>query len=111
MIMEIRPYDYYGMLVFDDNTVGLDKEPFVQGVPDMLYHLCQSVGVLNPKKGFRLKFSGSPFEGFQMEATRTHGESGGNWYEAGGMKGWLCPALYKYFQEAPEKLYLKVESL
>ena len=26
-VKTIRPYDYYGMLVFDDPSVGLDKEP------------------------------------------------------------------------------------
>jgi hypothetical protein len=37
-------------------------------------------------------------------------ESGGTWYEqeGTGMKGWLCPALFKYYPDAPDKLYIKV---
>jgi hypothetical protein len=27
------------------------------------------------------------------------------------MEGWLCPALFKYFPEAPKKLYAKAEPL
>jgi hypothetical protein len=27
-----------------------------------------------------------------------------------GMEGWLCPALFKYFAEAPQEIYLKVEA-
>lgn len=110
MVMEIQPYDFHGMLVFDDASVGLDKEPFVQGVPEMLYLLCQTSGVRNPARGFKLKFSGEPFEGHQLEATKLNEESGGNWYEANGMKGWLCPALFKYFTIAPDKLYIRVEN-
>jgi hypothetical protein len=36
----------------------------------------------------------------------------GNWYrwDAHGIEGWLCPALFKYFAEAPEKIYCRAES-
>ena len=31
----------------------------------------------------------------------------GNWYYSADLdaEGWLCPALFKYFDEAPEKIY------
>ena len=31
----------------------------------------------------------------------------GNWYRAEGidLEGWLCPALLKYFERPPQKLY------
>ena len=37
---------------------------------------------------------------------------GGNWYKMDGtdMTGWLCPALFHYFEIAPDKIYLKAES-
>jgi hypothetical protein len=110
MIMEIHPYEYHGMLVFDDPTVGLEKEPFVQGIPEMLYKLCQNENVQNPENGFRLKFSESAFDGHQMQLKWLQEENGGNWYEAEGIKGWLCPALYKYFSKAPSVLYIMAES-
>jgi hypothetical protein len=36
---------------------------------------------------------------------------GGNWYfcEQLGFEGWLCPALFKYFDKAPPELYGKAE--
>jgi hypothetical protein len=27
------------------------------------------------------------------------------------MEGWLCPALFKYFDRAPDRLYLRAEPL
>jgi hypothetical protein len=40
-------------------------------------------------------------------------EYGGNWYRWGAknMDGWLCPALFKYFSEAPKKIYCKAEKV
>ena len=35
----IEPYWYQGTWVFDDESAGLDKEPFVQGVPEMIDEL------------------------------------------------------------------------
>ena len=61
----------------------------------------------NPENGFTLLFSSSPFPGYQLELEWVEKELGGNWYksEALGMGGWLCPALIKYFNEAPERIY------
>jgi hypothetical protein len=38
-------------------------------------------------------------------------EFGGNWYRtAGGQaEGWLCPALLRYFDGAPDALYVRAE--
>ena len=35
-------------------------------------------------------------------------DCGGNWYreKTTGMEGWLCPALLRYFEIAPKRLYL-----
>ncbi|WP_017717610.1 DUF6717 family protein [Kamptonema formosum] len=40
-------------------------------------------------------------------------EYGGNWYrwEGKNMEGWLCPALFKYFSEAPKKIYCKAQKV
>jgi len=37
----------------------------------------------------------------------------GNWYRADEppMEGWLCPALFRYFDEAPPELYVKAEPI
>ena len=110
-VFEIFPYDHRGSLVFDDASVNLEKEPLVQGTPEILYSLCALVNVENPKAGFSLKFSGEKFDGFQIEAKRVREENGGNWYLVGDEEGWLCPALFKYFTSAPNKLYFAVAPL
>jgi hypothetical protein len=40
-------------------------------------------------------------------------EFGGNWYQADEppMEGWLCPALFRYFETAPAELFVKAEPL
>ena len=109
-VKTIVPYNWYGLLVFDDPEVGLEKEPFVSGVPQILYNLCSMAGIKEPKKGFKLLFSGTEFQGFQIKAERLEPDNGGYWYRVLGQEGWLCPALFKYFDEAPETLYIKVEA-
>ncbi len=108
-MMVIFPYRYQHTWVFDDESVGLAKEPFVSGIPDMIDTLVQVIP--NADKGFKLLFSANPFPGYQAELARVRQEYGGNWYrwELHNSEGWLCPALFKYFSEAPEKIYCKAE--
>lgn len=110
-IMVIAPYWCQGTWVFDDEFVGLNKEPFVAGVPEMIDDLVKHIP--NARSGFRLIFSSAPFPGYQKEFTWVREEHDGNWYEVEGpkMEGWLCPALFRYFDRAPEKLYVRAEQL
>ena len=55
-IMVILPYRYGGTWVFDDESVGLVREPFVAGVPEMIDVLVADVP--NAEEGFRLSFPG-----------------------------------------------------
>jgi len=105
----IAPYRYEGMWVFDDLRVGLDKEPFVSGADTIIDILV--AGIPNADKGFRLLFSAEPFPGYTSKIEWRRPEYGGNWYFAPalGKEGWLCPALFKYFDKAPAEIYLKVE--
>ena len=105
----IQPYWYQDTWVFDDESVGLEKEPFVQGVPEMIDHLVKDI--LDARGGFMLLFSSQAFAGYQAELTRVKEEYGGYWYKAKdlGTEGWLCPALFNYFDTAPESLYVKAE--
>ncbi len=111
-IMAIAPYwlEETGMWVFDDPRVDLVQEPFVNGVPEMIDHLVADIP--DAKKGFRLVFSASPFPGYQRRLTRQREEMGGHWYASDDppMEGWLCPALLRYFDEAPPEVYVKAEA-
>jgi hypothetical protein len=108
-ISVIYPYKYEGMWVFDDPDVDLRREPFVAGIDTMIDRLVQSIP--NAEKGFRLLFSPTPFPGYTVKLEWRREEYGGNWYWSPDyqMEGWLCPALFKYFSEAPKELYGRAE--
>jgi len=104
-IIAIHPYKTEGMWVFDDPAVGLRQEPFVSGADAIIDRMVQSIP--NAESGFTLLFSANPFPGFQLEFEWRRAELTGNWYycQALEMEGWLCPALFKYFDSAPAKIY------
>ena len=112
-IMVVKPYKWEGMWVFDDENTGLVREPFVAGVPEILESLLEQQGIPleEARKGFLLSFSAIPFPGHQLSARRVGEEGGGTWYEesVGKARGWLCPALFRYFDTAPETLHIRVE--
>lgn len=105
----IAPYKHEGMWVFDDPMVGLHREPFVAGIDVMIDRLV--VAIPNAEKGFRLLFSATPFPGYAAELKWRREEFGGNWYYSPqfDMEGWLCPALFKYFDKTPLELYVRAE--
>ena len=108
-IMVIHPYKYEGLWVFDDPKVGLVQEPFVSGADVAIDRLVE--GLPGAEKGFALLFSAEPFPGYQAAFEWRRQEYGGNWYYSPehGLEGWLCPALFKYFEQAPERLYVQVK--
>ncbi len=109
-IMVIAPYRYNGTWVFDDDAVGLRREPFVAGVPQMIDALVKDVP--DAGGGFRMLFSANPFPGFQKKLTWVRGDSLGNYYRLDDppMEGWLCPAMFRYFPKPPKALYVKAEA-
>ena len=110
-IRVIAPYRYQGTWVFDDSSVDLFREPFVSGVPEMIDTLVSDIPAA--EDGFRLLFAASSFPGFQRELVLDREELGGHWYRQADppMEGWLCPALFEYFDEAPERIYIKAEPI
>jgi hypothetical protein len=107
-LFAIAPYKFEGLWVFDDSNAGLAKEPFISGADRILDVITQNIP--DADKGFRLIFSSEPFPGYTARFVWSRPEHGGNWYfwPDKEMEGWLCPALFKYFEQAPENLYVKV---
>lgn len=105
-VMAVHPYLDQGAWVFDDSSKGLVKEPFIAGIDKMISKIVNHLHL--DKKGFSIYFSSSylPNSTFSLDWLRSDG--GGNWYKCDqlNMEGWLCPALYKYFSEAPKKIYV-----
>lgn len=110
-ILVIAPYRYNGTWVFDDPRFGLVREPFVAGVPEMIDALVADLP--HADDGFRLTFSSRPFPGFQQKLTWVRGDMDGNYYKIDDppMEGWLCPAMFKYYDKPPAELYVKADPL
>ena len=107
----IVPYRHASTWVFDDPRVGLSREPFVSGIPEMIDVMVADIP--NAETGFRLLFSSAPFPGYQVELEKVRAEYEGTWYQwtDNNAEGWLCPALFLYYSEAPALLYAKAEAL
>ncbi len=108
-IFVIKPYKWEGMWVFDDAAVGLVREPFVAGADTMID--VATAHIPNADRGFIAVFSASYFPGSQITLEWVRQDGNGNvyrWNEQ-GMEGWLCPALLKYFEKAPARLYIQVK--
>jgi len=105
----IAPYKYLGMWVFDDARVGLVQEPFVSGA-DLLIDRAVA-DIPDGQAGFLLLFSASPFPGHQFCLEWRRRDADGNWYYSPEfrLEGWLCPALLKYFEQAPKEIYVQVK--
>ncbi len=108
-ILVIQPYKWNGLWVFDDPRVGLDKEPFVSGMPEIIDAAVKDIP--NAENGFVLIFSANPFPGAEVELEWDRESLGGNWYRwtKTGQEGWLCPALFHYFDKAPARLYAQAK--
>jgi len=127
--LTIYPYLLHGTCwVFDDPRTALKEEAFVLGASEMISRVVEAKGIANATKGFALTFDAAPFDhdveltwlpAWEAAGRLGYGASDapnvGNWYKANvfgqEMIGWLCPALFLYFQEAPKTIYTKAEPL
>ena len=109
-LFAIAPYKFEDLWVFDDPKVGLFQEPFVSGADTIIDILTGDIP--NAALGFKLVFSPEPFPGYCARFLWNRPEHGGNWYSwpERDTEGWLCPALFKYFEAAPKELYVKVSA-
>ena len=105
----IAPYRHLAMWVFDDARVDLAQESFISGA-DAIIDLAVA-HIPDAQSGFLMLFSSSPFPGHELRREWRRVEMDGNWYYSPelDMEGWLCPALLKYFDEAPRELFLQVK--
>ena len=111
VVQVIEPYKYLGAWVFDDPRFELVQEPFVAGTDAMIDRVVAHIP--DAARGFMLFFASTPFPGHQHRLDWRREEGGGNWYysEKFDLEGWLCPALLRYFDEAPKQLYVQVHTL
>ena len=113
-ITAIKPYqESDGVWRFDDSRTELRGEAFVAGIDDMIDEMVRRNGITNAQEGFTLLFSPGPFPGCDLHLEWVREEHGGNWYHSNTLNitGWLCPALFKYFETAPANLYAQFKQL
>ena len=79
--------------------------PTPQGADEIIERMVQ--GIPGAQSGFTLLFSAAPFPGHQSMLEWRRSDMGGDWYYSAdlGIEGWLCPALLRYFEAAPERIY------
>jgi len=115
----IYPEYHNGIWVFTDESKELVNEPFVGATNSVISLIANVAGVLNNDK-FRLLFSSISFPEYQHVVTHIENKVSdfGDWYdfeiyldEVFSYQFWLCPALLKYFDTAPDEIYIKCESL
>jgi len=107
----LYPYRYYDGWVFDDESRGLDKEAFVGGADTIIDSVIAAKELQGTETGFKLTFSATPFPDYDVCLTWVRGDEFGNWYRLNNppVEGWLCPALFKYFDAAPARIYARFE--
>jgi putative flippase GtrA len=107
-ISVIHPYRWNNLWVFDDEDKDLDKEPLVAGADTLLSMLS------NNAEECSLMFSGNEFPEYDYVIEKLGpGVGGGTNYLYNVTEEiihplWLCPALFKYFDTAPDKIYFKL---
>lgn len=108
-ILALHPYKFHGEWVFDDPLTGLVREAFISGIDIMMDRLTEDIPAAHC--GFTLLFAATPFPGYQVRLEWLRSEHGGNWYRCQSfeMDGWLCPALFKYFDNAPAEIYVQAK--
>lgn len=110
-ILMVEPYRHDGAWVFDDPNTGLLREPFVSGISEMIDHLVSTIP--SASTGFRLYFADHTFDGWQDSLVWVRADPvEGHWYRADNRseEGWLCPALFFYFQAPPARIYVRAEA-
>lgn len=114
----IYPYRTKSGWAFDDEEVGLYKEPFVLGIPEIINSIVGSKVSITvyishskiPKAtGHLRKMTGKEFKNSIWKENKEEVITG--WYKLEGtdMVGWLCPATLKYFKDYPDNIYFRIE--
>jgi hypothetical protein len=106
----IAPYKFARrMWVFDDPRFGLVQEAFISGADVIIDRAVAHIP--DAANGFLLIFSSVPFPGHEFRLEWRRSDSEGDWYYTPDfdVEGWLCPALLKYFDTPPQKIFFQVK--
>ncbi len=95
---------------FNDEKKGIEKEPFVGKINDILTYI-NVIEIIKHNDKMTVLFDSKPFKGWEYSFSKKKEE--GDWTEYSSkyfrVSDWLCPVLYQYFKEPPETIYLDVK--
>lgn len=106
-IFSIEVYKYQGLWVFDDDRVGLVKEPFVAGADTLIDSFAEG------KEKLIIIFSDIEFPDYRIVVDQESilAESGTHYIcTERNHKLWLCPALNLYYPISPKKIFIDYKS-
>ncbi len=106
----INPYRWDGIWVFDDERVGIEKEPFLFVAEELINLMVADIP--DAEAGFRLRFASARFQGAAYEFVRGRAEAVGFWYrsEAFDLESWIADAIIKcYFRVPPERIFVQTQ--
>lgn len=98
----------FGIWSFDDDVRGLIGEPFVGETNTLIDSMAEESGYdLDDNVQVALLFSNEQFPKYQCSLYLHETSPGGSTYidTARLLEPWLCPAMFKYFPEAPKWLF------
>lgn len=103
---------------FDIPIMGIENEPFISGMDDIIDKQLILAKKLDEakKRGVCVLFSGATNKpesfksGYYFFIKKQREENGGCWYYEPKSKyeGWLCPNLYQFFSRAPDTIHICV---
>ncbi len=105
MVFQFDIYREDDRWYFDDRPRGIIKEEFVEGVPEMILAIAKN----SAARRVVLEVSTLPTEA--ADGILDYVPSPGTkdvYYRLGSIRGWFCPVFWKYFQDAPPTLWVRV---
>lgn len=119
-VIFMRWHKLFQQWCFDIPIVGIEDEPFVSGIPEIIdHHLAKKKKLTSARdNGINVLFSGAPTKpknfklGHYFKLVKLHEENGGCWYRdtTSKMEGWLCPNLFQFFATAPKQIHVCIRS-
>ena len=96
-----------GVWMFNDEEIGLFKEPFVSSMGDIIEMF------VDGRDKFKAFISHSPIHQGTLILQRIEDGMDGLYRiydnDPSSVIGWLCPALLKYFEYYPKFIYVKIK--
>jgi len=90
---------------FNDQSRGIFKEEFIDGVPDMILAIVKNCNA----RRVVLEVSTYPISNADGVLDYIPSSDGtGVYYRLGSITGWFCPVFWKYFSDPPPTLWVHV---